>query len=319
VTETLPELAGLLATGERAVFHGRPDDAVNPLTRAVASAYAAGQAAEAHAAGWLLGVAHGAAGRYGTALEVLAPLPAAAGAAPRASAETTLFGALAGCTVASVHRQLGQHARARAADSQALALCGGRGSPAGPGEPPAEAVFDARLGLAADAVGLGDLPEAVQQLDLATALVTAERAEQWWRQQVRLDWVRAEVALLAGDPSTAAHRAAAAARRAEAAGAPRHLAKSLLFLGLAQLQLGSEDSLDSLLRAAALAEELDTVPLLWPARALLGALLADRDPGAGAQSLTTARAAVLRIAADLPDHLREQWLGRADIAALLQP
>jgi len=318
VTETLPELAGLLATGERAAFHGRPDDAVDPLTRAAASASAAGQAAEAHAAGWLLGVAHGAAGRYGTALEVLAPL-SAAGAAPHASAETTLFAALAGCTAASVHRQLGRHARARAADNEALALCGGPGLRDGQGEPPAEAVFDARLGLAADAVGLGELPEAVQQLDLASALVTAERAEQWWRQQVRLDWVRAEVALLAGDPSTAANSAIAAARRAEAAGAPRHLAKSLLFLGLAQLQLGSEDSVDSLQRAATLAEELDTVPLLWPARALLGALLADRDPGAGAQSLTTARAAVLRIAADLPDDLREQWLGRADIAALLQP
>jgi hypothetical protein len=58
--------------------------------------------------------------------------------------------------------------------------------------------------------------------------------------------------------------------------------------------------------------------LLWPARAVLGALLAGSDPAESGRSLESARRAVEAIAADLPDDLRAEWLGRADVAALLE-
>jgi hypothetical protein len=66
-----------------------------------------------------------------------------------------------------------------------------------------------------------------------------------------------------------------------------------------------------------LAEQLGTTPLIWPARALVGAMLADDDPAASAKSLQGARSAVLAIAGDLPDDVREEWLARPDIEALL--
>ena len=139
------ELAGLLASGEHAAFHGRPADAVGVLEQAVALARSQGRSAEVVAAGWLLGVALGAAGRYGGALTVLSPL-VEGGRAAGAPAEDRLFAALAAATVASVHRQLGRHAVARASDLEALALADGS----------AEASFDAHVGLASDAVGLDE-------------------------------------------------------------------------------------------------------------------------------------------------------------------
>ncbi|HET9188627.1 MAG TPA: hypothetical protein VFN80_11760, partial [Acidothermaceae bacterium] len=105
--------------------------------------------------------------------------------------------------------------------------------------------------------------------------------------------------------------------RAELAKAPRHVAKGLLFLGVAQAQSGSPDTLTTLRRAATLAEQLGTTPLIWPARALIGALLAEEDPATSARSLQAARSAVLTIAGDLPDDVREEWLVRPDIEALL--
>jgi len=75
--------------------------------------------------------------------------------------------------------------------------------------------------------------------------------------------------------------------------------------------------ISALRRAATLAEQLGTTPLIWPARALVGALLEESDPVTSARSLQAARSAVLAIAADLPDDVRADWLGRPDIEALL--
>ena len=150
---------------------------------------------------------------------------------------------------------------------------------------------------------------------MATELV--ERHPDWWRQRVRLDWVRAEILLLEENPQGAQEAAAEAIDRAELARAPRHVAKGLLFLGVAQAQSGAPETLTTLHRAAMLAEQLGTTPLIWPARALVGAMLADEDPTASAKSLQAARSAVLAIAGDLPDDVREEWLARPDIEALL--
>ena len=306
------DLASLLASGERAAFHGKPAAAVGALEQAVALARSQERPAEAAAAGWLLGVALAAGGRFGGALTVLSPL-VDAGRAEGATAESRLFAALSAATVASVHRQLGRHTVARACDLEALALTEGSG----------EAAFDAFVGLASDAVGLDEYDEAAARLEQARALVLA-RDDEWWRQRVRLGWAQAEVQLLDGQVDAAVDTALQAIQRAEGARAPRHVAKGLLILGLAQVSGGTpsdpaadSDPVTTLRRAATLAESLGAVPLVWPARALLGALLVEDDAAESGRSLAAARTAVLALAADLPPGVRAEWLGRPDVAALL--
>jgi hypothetical protein len=298
------DLASLLAAGERAVFHGPPAAAVPDLERAVVLAQREGRHAEVTAAVWLLGVALSAAGRYGAALRVLGPLLDAAGdGAP----ETRLFAALSAATAASVHRGLGRHAEAQALDEAGLDLAGGMD----------EATFDATLGLATDAVGLGDVATARARLDQAELLLATHDAE-WWRQRVRFDWARAEVALLADDPSEAVAAASSAVERAESARAPRHVAKGLLFQGVAEVQSGAPEATATLRRAATLAEGLQALPVAWQARALLGALLAGTPGEESSRSLAAARSAVLTMAGDLPADLREEWLARPNVSALLE-
>lgn len=296
------ELTDLLATGERAAFHGRPAAGVAPLQRAVEVAHGSGHDSEATAAVWLLGVCLGAAGRYGSAMVVLEPLAEAETSDP----ERRLFASLASATLASVARQLGRHSEARRLDLRGLELAGDA----------AEARFDAVLGLAADAVGLEEVTEADAALADAAQLVDGR--SDWWRQRVRLDWVRAEVALLRNRPEEAVSRSDAAVTLAEASGAPRHVAKGLLFEGVALVQVGElEEAAITLRRAATLAESLGAVPLVWPSRAVLGALVAPTNPAEGGASLQAARAAVRQIAEDLPGRYAEDWLARPDIAALL--
>jgi tetratricopeptide (TPR) repeat protein len=298
------DLGQLLAQGERAAFHGPPGKAVDALSRAIELAHSTGNTDASTAALWLMGVALGACGRYGAGVTTLTPVLESGETAVAPSAR--LFGALAGASLGSIHRQLGRHAEARAFDERGLALTGGAG----------EAAFACLLGLAADAVGLNDSATAHKQADAAEALLP-DRPTEWWRQRVRLDWVRAEIALLDEDPETAVDAAESAVERAERARAPRHVAKSLLFQGVAKIQHGDLDGATALRRAATLAEGLGALPLVWPSRALLGALLADSDPAESASSLGAARSAVMAIAGDLPDGMREDWLARDEIAALL--
>ncbi len=297
------ELAELLATGERAAFHGRPSAGVAPLQRAVELAHGEGRDAEATAAVWLLGVCLASAGRYGAASAVLEPLAISLPPEP----ERLIFSSLAASSMASISRQLGRHSEGRVRDEVALDLAG---------EAP-EARFDALLGLAADAVGLGEDNEAAFRLGEAADLVTVR--PDWWRQRVRVDWVAAEIALLRDQPADAVQRAAGAVALAENSGAPRHVAKGLLFQGVAEVQVGELDGAAATLRrAAGLAESLGTLPLVWPARAVLGALLSDVAPTEAAASLTAARTAVRHICEDLPAALASDWLTRPDIAALLE-
>jgi len=297
------DLAGLFGSGERAAFHGRPDAGVEPLRAAVEMASGDGRTAEAAGAGWLLGVCLSSAGRYGSALEVLEPIAAPEG---DVTAELQVFAALAGASIASVHRQLGRHAVARSYDEQGLARTEGAG----------EGAFDCLLGLAADAVGLGEKGPAQEHLAAARAL--AEGRADWWRQRVRLGWLDAEVGLLVGDAETAAGAAEQAVDLAERSGAPRHVAKGLLFLGVAQVEVGRlDDAATALKRGGLLAESLGTLPLLWPTRAVLGALLAEDDAAQSARCLASARATVETIAEDVPPELRDEWLARPDVAAVL--
>jgi hypothetical protein len=307
---TTSDLASLMKSGEHAAFHGKPSSAIAALERAVVLAQSQGLVAEMSAAAWLLGVSLGAAGRYGGALTVLSPL-VDSGSADAAPAEQRLFGALAGSTIASIQRQLGRHAIAREADLAAHDLTDGTG----------EAAFDALIGLTSDAVGLDDGEAAASYLAQATALVPPG-TDEWWRQRVRLGWASAEVAMMEGRVEEAVAEAAAAVQRAENARAPRHVAKGLLLQGLAQVSLAADEAVATLRRSATFAESLGVLPLVWPSRALLGALLAggatEAEQAESARSLAAARSAVLAIAGDLPPGVRAEWLSRPDVQALLE-
>jgi hypothetical protein len=303
------DLAALLAAGERATFHGPPGSAVANLEKAVALAQRDGRRAEVVAAAWLLGVALSASGRYGGALRVLVPLVEAGEGTDvdELGPEIRLFASLAAATAASVHRGIGRHDTAAAMDNRGLVMTEG----------PGEAAFDCLLGLASDGVGAGRLNDARDWLSKSEGVIEGHGGD-WWRQRVRLDWARAEVALLADQPHDAILAAAGAVAGAEAARAPRHVAKGLLFQGVAELQSGSEDALATLRRAASLAEGLGAVPLIWQARALIGALLGGEGSEEGARSLAAARSSVLTIATDLPADLRTDWLSRPNVSALLE-
>lgn len=309
MTSDTDQLAGLLTAGERAAFYGAPLTGVAPLRRAVEVAGAAGRAAEASAAAWLLGVCLGAAGHYGDAFSVL-DLFSVEPQEDERTAEEEVFRSLALSTRASLYRQLGRHVTARELDK--LALVGSGDATAVPGE----ARFDALLGLAADAVGLEEPGSARKNLARAHDLVHLR--PDWWRQRVRVHWVRAEVALLTGEPDEAVAESAAALTMAEASGAPRHVAKSSLFLGVSLVQAGRLDEAGATLRRAALlAESLGALPLLWHSRAVLGALLQEASPEESQWALASARRTVETIAATLDPVLRKAWLARPDVAALL--
>jgi hypothetical protein len=307
---TTSDLASLLKSGEHAAFHGKPSAAITTLERAVVLAQSQGLVAEMSAAAWLLGVSLGAAGRYGGALTVLSPL-VESGSSDDAPAEQRLFGALAGSTIASIQRQLGRHAIAREADLAALDLTDGTG----------QAAFDALLGLTSDAVGMDDAEAAASYLGEAAALVPPG-TDEWWRQSVRLGWASAEVAMMEGRVEEAVAEAASSVQRAENARAPRHVAKGLLLQGLAQVSLAADEAVATLRRSATFAESLGVLPLVWPSRALLGALLAggatEAEQAESARSLAAARSAVLAIAGDLPPGVRAEWLARPDVTALLE-
>lgn len=301
-------LADLLAVGERAAFHAAPASGVIPLQKAVVEGRAAGRDAEAAMAAWLLGVCLSASGRWGSALTVLRPLLLDDATPEVASTglERRLVASLAASTSAGVLRHVGDLDQARRLDVAAERLAGGSD----------EARFDALLGRAADALVAGDVAQATAELSAADTL-TGTRSD-WWRQRVRLDWGRAELALLEDRADEGALRASAALSRAEASGAPRHVAKSLLLLGASLIQAGDlDEAVATLRRCVTLAEPLALLPVLWSARALVGALTVDDDPLGAEAVLDQARRDVGALADDLPDALRATWLARDDVAALL--
>src|SRR5262249_15220730 len=135
---------------------------------------------------------------------------------------------------------------------------------------------------------------------LADPMPPAGVAAPGWRARIRLAWVGAEVALLCGRPADAAEQAADAVRRATAAGAPRHLAKSLLFRGVAEQVLGDPAAAATLDRAARAAAGLGLLPLVWPARLVRARILTTSDPEAAHSDLAAARTAMRGIAVRLP-------------------
>lgn len=245
-----------------AAFHGPPAGAL-PL---VAGLDPAGPVPDR--VRWLAGVCLGALGRYRTAERWLLP-------GPGASSTTS---SLALSCRASHLRQLGRHGAAEPLDTAALAAAA---------DPDERA--DALVGLVADAVGRLDLPTARRRLaaardELGQSDVRPSAGDGTWRPAVRLAWVTAEVSLLGDDPAAAVAAAGAAWSRSRAAMACRHAVKSQLVLGVALEAAGRARPAARLLRAAAAAaDRLDLLPLVWPARTLLARIIAPRAPGTAAR------------------------------------
>ncbi len=250
---------------------------------------------------WLLGVCQGAAGLFGSASATLQPLLALPPAPTPAHVHYAGEGA---CALASIHRQVGRFTEATEFDRWAAQIAG------------ADTVlgFTATLGLAADAVGRRDRDTAQDHVSTAAQLCSA--SPQWWRERIRLGWVQAEVDLYWDRPAEAIVAVSRSVAEAEHVGAPRHVAKSLSFLAVAQHTIGDPAALATLGRAALLAESLGTWPLVWVTRGLLASWL-KANPEEAERNRESARYAISVIAADLPQGLREQWLTRDDVAPLL--
>ncbi|MBP2322546.1 hypothetical protein JOF56_002931 [Kibdelosporangium banguiense] len=213
---------------------------------------------------WLAAVVLGGQGRYAAASALLSGL---------LRDPDPVIASLAASTLGSHRRQVGGHEVAKRLDAAALARLTGTGDGDRDGIDFLGARSDALLGLAADNLGTGRLVAARRLIDAADAL-----GDVGWRGQVRLGWVRAEVELADSRPKVALPIAEAALRRARAARAARHIAKSEMILSAT---LASCGGVTERIRARQLAAgvvdwgiELDLLPLVWPC----SLLLADLEP-----------------------------------------
>lgn len=200
---------------------------------------------------WLRAVAAGGQGRY---------------AAARADLSTLIHAERAGrlrslglSTYASFLRQLGWHWRAHDWDGRAWAAAGS--------DP--EAGIDALIGLAADALGVGRLTASAALLERATGL--ARRVDEP-RLEIRLAWVRAELAMAAGAGADALRHAL---RGVELAGEAlpelrRHRVKSDVVLAAAMCSAGDLTGSRTVADGAlADAETYGLTPLRWALACLL--------------------------------------------------
>jgi Flp pilus assembly protein TadD len=285
-----------LEHAEWVVFHGAISEA-EPLLADLVRSGLEGRA-QVYAR-WLQGVTLGACGLYGEALEVVDRIPPGT---PEYSMARSLR--------ASLLRQIGVHDLALVADREAMS------SAATPG-----AAIEALTGLAADAIGLQDALTAGTMLAQAGSLLERVGGDPasgptWWRHRVRLGWVRCEAALLNDDAAAMGHAGAALAA-AEAAAAPRHVAKSLLFLGVAEIESGRrEQAVVTLRRCLRLTTTMGFQAVGWPAHAVLAALLKQEDPQAAHAHFVQASAITSSLRAGLAEPLASRWDARADIRAL---
>ena len=270
---------------------------------------------------WTRGVQLGALGRYAEAWAVLGvPVPrtdpgrdgpdlSAAGA----TVTTSPRGSLLVSAAASLHRQLGRHGSARELDAHALDMVALTATSAtAPADPDwTEAVLDATLGLAADAIGHADVDTATRWLDDAARLLAEAGESHPWRAPIRLHWVRAELALLCDRHEEAQTAAASALTLSERAASTRHLAKSRLILGVARSATDPIAAATSLRSSLALSVPAGWRPLQWPAYLVLADLEADL------RYLSAAGLVIRSIAADTPTPIAAQWLERSEVRRCL--
>ena len=65
-------------------------------------------------------------------------------------------------------------------------------------------------------------------------------------------------------------------------------------------------------------ERVGALPLVWPARGVLGALIQHLHPEEAADAFDSAKATIQAIAVDLPDSYADDLLRRPDIVALFE-
>lgn len=241
---------------------------------------------------WLLT----AAGRYGDALVAIG----------ETMEGTPVLQASGHMTRAMLYRQVSLHQRAEDADAEALAIL----SRTRTRSPSVRAAI--RVGQVADAVGLGcDDGVLARRVKVAAGAVTSAGS---WRQQVRLTWVRGEVAMVRESYRDAANAFGAGAKIAHDQGARRHEAKSLIFLaaaGAARGQTAEAKRLAS--RGLQLAARCGAAPLVWPAELIL----AEVDTDAADAHLNRARQVAGGLLDSLPEDLRRDALARPPASWLL--
>jgi hypothetical protein len=200
---------------------------------------------------WLRAVAAGGQGRYAAARAELSVLIH--------SERAGRLRSLGLSTYASFLRQLGWHWRAHDWDGRAWAAAGG--------DP--EAGTDALIGLAADALGVGRLAASAALLERAAGL---PRPAVEPRLEIRLAWVRAELAMAAGAGSDALRHARRGVELAQDAlpTLRRHRVKSDVVLAAAMCSAGDLTGSRAVADAAlADAEAYGLAPLRWALACLL--------------------------------------------------
>jgi hypothetical protein len=166
---------------------------------------------------------------------------------------------------------------------------------------------DALTGLAADALGTCGPALARRLLAVADAAAAGHPS---WRPRVRIGWVQAEAALLAGDPAAAVEPARGAVDLSERAGSIRHVVKSRIVLAVAESLCGGNTMtvLSELDATGDEAERLGLLPLVWPAR-FAAADVAERASAEGLRGESPAPAGHTRRGAGEPGRARTIRLG----------
>ncbi|MDA2894727.1 hypothetical protein PDG61_27710 [Mycolicibacterium sp. BiH015] len=213
---------------------------------------------------WLRAVVAGGQGRYASALADLDRLRHCAG--PDALASLALS------TRASFLRQLGWHEVARVWDGRAAALADTD-----------EALSDAMIGLAADALGVGRFAASARALELAAERVGDSGSD---RLPIRLAWVSAELAMFRGDGAAAVAPAERAVSLSTDFGSVRHAVKSRVVLAAALCSAGDLPSARREGEAALnQAHGSGLGPLQWAAASLLADIADDATSASRYQAL----------------------------------
>ncbi|MFD6514341.1 hypothetical protein [Rhodococcus sp. NPDC060176] len=171
-----------------------------------------------------------------------------------------VLSSLSASTRASFLRQSGRHALAATWDGRALAIVDGL--PVNP-----KAACDALTGLAADALGCGRLP-------LGWRLLAECRArlgnEGWlWRQEIRIEWVSAELALAGGDFTRAGRHAERAVELSGESESVRHRVKSGLLRSAALTGTDPSAAVESAVDVLARCQQYGLLPLAWASSMLI--------------------------------------------------
>lgn len=214
---------------------------------------------------WHRAVALGGQGRYSAAL---AELDALEVDRTPSVAQKSLMASTRG----SWTRQMGWHAVAARHDGAAIAMAGLVDDT--DSAEMCEARCDALTGLAADRLGVGRFGASDALLSRCEIVLRRQPvAEQLWRQQLRLHWVRAELAMYSGDGRSALRHALVARERAADTDSLRHRAKTDLIVAAAYSAIGDSTRARKLAHNVLdICSEHGLVPLQWAAAMLSNGL-----------------------------------------------